>query len=295
VKILIFIFFLFLIYTPLVLAATISINGGQQSITANDEYTVAVTLSIENSTNYYLRGVFYKPNTSHYCGYTWNGSSWFKGPYSSNNGWTNFLQVTTKNNSWSGQLKAKIDLTDSACSGGGAYNFKVERFTQGGTRESDTQNEQTVNVVVATPTLAATPPDGGSPTVSPTLSPTSTSEQDPASPAATDSVSTQTLFQPSSTPIPTPTTSNSDQNNSGQTDSSTPAVSISSASGVVVPTDESVLGFQLEPTSTGLSNDTPGLPAKKGIPSWVWYLLFMGAVLLMAGCGIVLFQIKKKR
>ena len=167
-------------------SASIINQNGPSEINSSDEYPINTTLNIStaNGTVYYLRGVFYKAGTANYCGLTWNGNNWFSGPYTVNEGWKSFFSVTINNSSWSGQLKAKIDTSDNSCNSSGAYNFKIERFTQSGSGTFDSQNEQTVQVNVPAP----------SPTNTPTSTPQLTSS-DTNTPTPTNI--------PSSTPTPT--------------------------------------------------------------------------------------------
>jgi len=156
----------------IVYASSIFLHDGSPNTIENyeQEYQVGLDLSINapSGTVYYLRGVFYKQGTSNYCGYTWNGTSWFKGPYSTNEGWKNFYAVTISSSSASTILKAKLDSDDNDCRDSGIYNFKVQRFTQNsGSGTFDSQNEQSINVIL--PTITPTF------TVSPTLKPEATS------------------------------------------------------------------------------------------------------------------------
>lgn len=192
-----------------VYAASLSISDTNISTISdpNQEYQVKVDLSINatDGTVYYLRGVFYKQGTNNYCGYTWNGSSWFNGPYSTNEGWKNFLQVTISPSSASTILKAKLDTNDSGCQNSGNYNFKVQRFTQGGSATFDSQSEQSLIVNIPTPTPTVTP----IPTAVPTSVPTHTS----ASTATPKPQNTPTVyFSPSATQKPTSTVSVYDSN-----------------------------------------------------------------------------------
>lgn len=168
-KIFSFVIFLFLVFVRSVFAASINLSSSQTQIGSSDEYLVNVNFSIgsANGTNYFLRGVFYLPGTSNYCGFTYNGLDWFNGPYS-NNGWQNLLPITIQNSSWSGTLKAKLDTDDSGCSTSGTYNFKVQRYTQSGSSAFDLQNEQTLNVIVPTPTPTLAPTNTPAPAFTPT-------------------------------------------------------------------------------------------------------------------------------
>ncbi|MCX6705055.1 MAG: hypothetical protein NT162_01815, partial [Candidatus Woesebacteria bacterium] len=87
-----FIVWLF-IFPKYSLASSITLSSSQTSILAPDEeFVVNVNLSVStsNSTVYYLRGEFYQQGTFSYCGFTWNGTGWYNGSYTSN-GWVNLL------------------------------------------------------------------------------------------------------------------------------------------------------------------------------------------------------------
>lgn len=154
-----------LILVPTVFAASFTLQSDQNTIdNPNTEFVVNTSLfvSVADNSNYYLRGVFYKPGTSNYCGYTWNGNTWYKGP---NSGWANFLPITVFSSTWSGQLKAKIDPEDTACNSSGKYNFKIQRFKDSDNGEFYSQNELSIDVII--PTITSTP------SINPSLTPTS--------------------------------------------------------------------------------------------------------------------------
>lgn len=178
---LIFILF-FLIKTPLQ-AATISLSSDKTQIQSSDELDVSVSLSINvaTSSGYYLRGVFYKPNTTSYCGYTWNGTSWFSGPYSTNAGWKNFFPITINDDKWNGTIKVKIDPRDSGCKDSGIYSLKIQRFTASGNSTFDSQIPLTFEISLPIPTLSPVPTQKPAKTtetltISPEAFPTITSE-----------------------------------------------------------------------------------------------------------------------
>jgi hypothetical protein len=171
------------LFSPAVYAASIALEPEKSSLNSPaDEFPVNVNFQIDAPDNkvYYLRGIFYQPDTSNYCGYTWNGNSWFKGPYSSGEGWKNFFPVTIKTGSWSGEIKTKIDPEDSGCRDTGTYRFKIERFTESGSGSFDSQNELTLTVVV--PTLIPSPTDTPDPTKTPAPSHTLTPAKTPTPP-----------------------------------------------------------------------------------------------------------------
>lgn len=175
-------FILLQIFTYSVTAATINFTSSQSEMGYDQELTIQASLNIQASdeTNYYLRGVFYKEGSSNYCGLTWNGGEWFGGPYSSDEGWKKFLKVSVSNNSWSGELKAKIDQQDSGCQESGSFKFRIQRFNEGsGSSHFDDQNELTINIVIPTPTPTSSPTPKPQPTSKPTATPKPESNHKP--------------------------------------------------------------------------------------------------------------------
>ncbi len=138
-------------------AANVFLSSENKSPSYESEIEIKTSLSInsQDGTSYYLRGVFYKPNTTDYCGLTWNGKEYFSGPYSKNEGWKNFFPITIQSSSWSGILKVKIDPSDSGCAESGSYNFKIERFTNSGSGSFDSQSE--LNFALTIPSKTPTP------------------------------------------------------------------------------------------------------------------------------------------
>ncbi len=162
-------FLLFLFSPSSIFAASISLSESSPNTLSDPsiEYKTRVSLSIDSpdGTIYYLRGVFYPESTNNYCGFTWNGQTWFSGPYTSGEGWKNFPSVTVSSSSADIELKAKIDTHDSGCMNSGKYKFKIQRFTQAGSGSFDSQNEQDLDVIV--PTVTTTPVPTPNPTASP--------------------------------------------------------------------------------------------------------------------------------
>jgi hypothetical protein len=201
---LIIIFLLILVYSGnVVLASSINLSeSGPDTITdAENEFSVKVNLTIDaaDETSYYLRGVFYKKDTDRngYCGFTWNGNTWFKGPYSSDQGWKNFLKVIVASKSASITLKAKIDNSDSDCNDNGTYHFKVQRFTENSSSGTfDDQNEQTITVMVPTnsPTPKPVPSATKIPTNVPTLKPSATPKSQVMDSSSSDPISTEQVL-----------------------------------------------------------------------------------------------------
>jgi len=158
----------------------------------NQEYQLDVSLSIsaQDETKYYLRGVFYKPGTNKYCGITANGDNWYKGPFSANDGWKNLPVISISSNSGQIRLKVKFDKDDNDCNSSGEYNFKVQRFTGKGSTFFDDQNEQKIIAVLPDFSPTAKPVSTKSPTL--TLTARLKSDASPSKPSNTPQP-TQTL------------------------------------------------------------------------------------------------------
>lgn len=154
-------------------AVTTTTSSLQSEIFTTTEFVVnaSVSANVADGTVYYLRGEFFKPDTTKYCGLTWSGSQWYNGPYT-NPLHTNLQPITIASNVWTGQLKALFDPDSANCNSPGQYNFRVLRYTSGGSSTDDGQEPLSVNVVfetiAPTPTLVPTP----TPTPTPTLTPT---------------------------------------------------------------------------------------------------------------------------
>lgn len=145
-----------------VFASSITLSNQSSSrINPADEYTVDAVLSIKarDGTGYYLRCAFFKEGDNDYCGYTWNGMEWYKGPVSSGEGWKSFMPVQISSDSASVRLKCKFDSTEKGCSTAGRYLFKIQRFTESGSASFDEQNYQELEVAVPTaiPTVIPSP------------------------------------------------------------------------------------------------------------------------------------------
>ncbi len=182
------IFVIFFIKPGDIQSASITLSEGKPSdISDSTEYQVMVNLTISaaDGTRYFLRGVFFVPaptgTANKYCGYTWNGSSWYKGPLKTDEGWKNFLPVTVSSSSASILLKTRFDREEAGCKESGNYQFKVQRFTEeSGSGNFDSQIKQTINVTVPTNTPAPTLKPTEAPTSKPILEPTKTPTSKPA-------------------------------------------------------------------------------------------------------------------
>jgi hypothetical protein len=261
-----------------VFASTLTLQSDKTSLLSNiEELSVktSIQIDVDDDKKYYLRGVFFKPDSTNYCGYTWNGASWFSGPYSTNEGWVQFFPITIKSSSWSGEIKAKIDPSDSGCRESGDYHFKIQRFTESGSASFDSQKELVVNVIIPTVT----------PTVMPTLFLTNTilptASLIPSKIPISLKISTIT-----STPIQKIT-----QNISNTTSIINKSVSLinnsgddaSNSSDYLISSPAGVLGIQSDLSETKLDNSV-NLKKKLNFKPYIISLLLVGL-----GLGILTF------
>lgn len=143
--------------------AEMGVDGVSPSLKDQEEMTVSVNLtSLTKNAVYYLKGAFQKEGLTNYFGETLVGTSWVKTGASK----TDQLLVTTDDQgSWRGELKVRSDPTDSGFGGGGAYIFKIGRYTASGSSVtwSDPFPIQIESTVAPTPT-SADPTEGVTPT-----------------------------------------------------------------------------------------------------------------------------------
>lgn len=264
IRLLALLFCVFFITPTHVFASSMTLSSSQSEIFLNDEATVNVSFAINtgDGTSYYLRGVFFKEGTSNYCGYTWNGNSWYNGPYS-NNGWNQLFPVTIYQSSWSGQLKVKIDANDTGCQSSGAYNFKVQRYTGSGSSSFDPQNTLAFTVVIPTPTPTNSPTNTPAPT--PTKTPTPTSI-----PTSTTKINTPTPVRSTTAPLE-------------------PSVEI------IKGNDGEVLGTSAKKTSTPTPSEVLVKDVRGSFSLSPAVFIIGGLIVMTAGCGILLFREWKKQ
>lgn len=262
----------FLVTTGKANAATITYAESPQAafFTPNDEVSFKIKLSINtsNDTNYYLRGVFYKKDTNKYCGYTWNNSVFFKGPYSTNEGWKQFLKATIKDDAWEGEVKTKIDNEDAGCKESGEYGFKIQRFTESGSASFDTQDEKILTFAIPTPLPSQSPIPSVLPTAKSTKAPTNTLTKATSAPSV----------KPSTTITPTIKSSIV----------ATPSSTAKSAQ---------ILGINEERNSPTPSINLPDEKEKKTGSLVGKIVIIVGSMLLATSCGILMYKryLKEKK
>lgn len=254
----------FLVIPKEVYAANVSIFSDNTSPTYESEIEVKTLLSInsQDGTTYYLRGVFFKPSTTDYCGLTWNGKEYYSGPYSKDEKWKNFLPIVLQSSSWSGTLKVKIDPSDSGCRDSGNYNFKIERFTNSGSGTFDPQQELNFNFTIPTKT----------PIPIPTNKPTQTQKENVLS---TPQVVNNQIY------------SNSFQDDISSQEEDSQVASLSAT-----PKEELILAASSAPQATeGVKKISKN---KNSNLSGVLFLCLSFGILCLS-CGILLFQKFRKK
>lgn len=110
------------------------------SIDSTDLLEAAVLLSgFTPKTDFYLKGVFIKENSSNYFGKTKVNQSWIKNSMS----YQNQIKITTDDlGNWNGTVSVMVDLDDSGFGGNGSYIFKVGRYDTDGSNLTWSNNSQ---------------------------------------------------------------------------------------------------------------------------------------------------------
>lgn len=166
-----------------------SINS-DQSISVNVQIT-----GLTPNTKYYLKGAFFKKDSTNYFGYTKLNNEWVKNSttYSSQYSFT-----SDSSGSFSTSLEVKPDPDDSGLSESGSYQFKVGRYNSSGSGLT-WSNEQSLNInITSSPTSSST--KSPSPTPLKTTTPTSKIASNSTTPSSRNTKSSITYTLPSLTP-----------------------------------------------------------------------------------------------
>lgn len=163
-------------------------------ITQAQPFALAVTVSgASSSSEYYLRGVFFKEGTTQYFGKTLNQQGNWHDQSTEHQG---FYQVIG-NGSVTVQFQPDPDSTHYQ--GPGQYYFKIGRYTAGG---SVTWSTQVANLEIVPPTptpepsLAASPQPSPSPSLEPSPNPTPNPSLPTASPSPSPTVAPTSSASP---------------------------------------------------------------------------------------------------
>lgn len=152
----------FLNFPKLALATSINISNIPLEISEQPfEFNVSIT-GAQPGTNY-LRANFFPAGTTHYFGFTYNGSNFYNG-----SDFTQYLSINIDSSgNWSGVIQAKIDPSSNYFSGSGEYNLKVRRYTGSGSYTWSNEVSLYVNSSTSSPSPTPGPSTSPSPTPGP--------------------------------------------------------------------------------------------------------------------------------
>lgn len=162
---------------PLAFAAiSVSVANVPASVDQSQNFDVDVTLACPScSSDSFLRAVFYPSGTS-YFGYTQNNNGdWTNAP---GGNCTQYFKVgsadLSKEGTWSGKLRVKVDTGSPYYNNPGDYLFKVGRYTTSCSSTWSQESTITVTGPSPTPTLTPSPTPTNTPTSTLTMTPTNT-------------------------------------------------------------------------------------------------------------------------
>lgn len=164
---------LFLFSVSPVFAASIAISNFPGTIDQSQEFSVDTLLNCSGcTTDSYLRGVFFPTGTS-YFGLTQNNKGDWVGTSSDKTEYWLVAKNDLISSTWSGQLQFKPDSSDPLYSGPGEYQFKVIRYTPGGSKSAESESVA-INITGPTPEPSPSPTPTITPTPTPNPTPSST-------------------------------------------------------------------------------------------------------------------------
>jgi len=167
-KILLGIFLLLLWPRRCAAAIEASFSGLPKKIGVQEEFSFHFQLTgAPLGKIYYLRCGFQKEAGSRYFGETFNPEK---------NQWVNseadfseFLKITTGGEGeWEGEVKCRVDSSETGFAGEGEYLFKICRYTEGGTANWYDSGETITISFLPSPTLTPTPTPSSFPSPTPT-------------------------------------------------------------------------------------------------------------------------------
>jgi hypothetical protein len=276
-------------------AVTITVQNVPTSITQEQEFEVDIELTgaQTNSTNY-LRGAFAHENSStSYFGWTYSyrkessSSEWYEGnPLDAKK--FSAIDINAEGK-WSGKLKVKPNLQDSAFKGKGNYNFKVGRYTESG-NGPDWSNTMSVFIhapdptptptVTHTPTPTPTKVPTSTPTLTPTRTPTPTKVPTPTKSPTPKPTSTKTVASPTSKSKPLALDANGDVLAASESES---LLQLESE-------EKDIMGVDLLPTPTPTQAPTAPTKVLSESTSPQFVILVALGIVFLGACGILTYR-----
>lgn len=149
-------------------AITFTIATDQTTITYNQEFTLNVTITgLTSCTICYIQSRITQTTTSRYFGFTQKeDGSWYSyiSSPSPETIQTTFFAFQPQDGSWSGTIKAKVDIEDNNFKGTGEYRVQLLRYTGNSPTRSESndlgitiQDERPIPMLTPTPTTKQTP------------------------------------------------------------------------------------------------------------------------------------------
>lgn len=271
----IIVFILFLSAFDRIYAASVELSGIPTSVEKDSEFEInTIVVGAASNTSNYLRVAFFAQSAAtSYFGYTFNHlNEWYNGTPSPIDP-HRFLQIQiSEEGSWSGKLKAKVDLSSTFFKGGGTYSVKVGRYTAGGSSITDWSNENQIliNAPIPTPTPHSIPPTK---VITSTKSPTAPPTQKTATPVITKP----------STPFPT------SRLNTSLTPKST---ELESSAASILGISSKAASFKVKKIPAPSKSTARVLGVSNTLPS---VMMMVGGGIFILACGILAFQKFKKR
>lgn len=186
--------FIFFLVSARAVSAKIELSFTQppSELHGDQAFQTDVTLKgVDESSEYYIRGVFYKADSSQYFGFTKNNEGNWQSEAQ------NFTQFYKIKGNTTVSISFKPDVASSSYVHDSTYLFKIGRYTPGGSLTWSDQSPATI--LLSSPTIENTPtPSPSIVNEAVTSTPTSTPTASPTPPLTTTPTTTLTA-----TPTPT--------------------------------------------------------------------------------------------
>lgn len=237
------------IFSDPALALGLTVDQAPSSVDGDAEFEVSLSFACSACKDSYFRAVFFPDATTNYFGYTQNDAGDWINTTTDKTLYYHLAPEALVEGSWSGKLRAKVDLAHSNFNGGGPYQFKVGRYTSANSSATWSTNQLTIAVNLSSPTPTSTPTPTPTSTASPTPTRTTTSTRTPTPTATKTPTPTKTATTPAGTKTATPTLT--------QSLSASPSASVSATPLVIKETADSASAAG---DVAGVSTDLPEHP-----------------------------------
>ena len=191
------------------------------SIKSDESFSTKIKITgLDPSTNYYLKGAFFKDGSTNYFGKTLSLGVWIK---NSGNFASQYLITPNSSGDFEGELKLMADPDDSGFDGSGSYKLKVGRYNSAGSGPT-WSNDQTIQVSYVETQKPETPSKTSSKQSSPVPNPKSSSPQSNSSIIQTSKAATKPKASVVKPQITIATVSGASTKSANIKESSTPTI-----------------------------------------------------------------------